>query len=239
MVLGQVRVENKSNEIAVIPCLLDLLHIKGAIVTVDAAGRQEAIVNKIVERGGQFVLAVKNNQPTLYADVHIAFHDVDIAGEAVFAPQTGTEEVARVREKSRHYKTLDARASVTHANKWSHVRTLIRVTTERRGVKAEAEVHSRIFIRPIEGMKAEDDLAMTRAHWSIENKLHWIVDVAFREDKCRVYAANAVENLVVVRHIALNLLHSVKGLGGGIVSNRNQAAWTDDVRKRVLSASLG
>jgi len=71
------------------------------------------------------------------------------------------------------------------------------------------------------------------------HSLHWVLDVAFREDECRVYAANAAENLVVVRHIALNLLRSVKGLSGGLASKRNQAAWTDDVRERVLSASLG
>ncbi|MCP4732378.1 MAG: ISAs1 family transposase [Roseibacillus sp.] len=239
LVIGQVKVDEKSNEITAIPRLLKLLHLQGAIVTIDAAGCQETIANEIVERGGQFVLAVKNNQRTLFEDVDIAFHDVDIRGKQAFASQTETEELSHGRGEYRRCEVLHADEHLTHRDKWPHIKTLVRVTSERRGVRQELEAHTRLFVSSIEGLNAAEALRITRAHWSVENKLHWILDVAFREDECRVYAANAAENLVVFRHIALNLLRSVKSLSGGIASKRNQAAWTDSAREAVLSASLG
>jgi hypothetical protein len=136
----------------------------------------------------------------------------------------------------RLHQTLAAKDSLTHKEKWKHVRTLIRVISERRGV-GEPTTNERVFMTSIDGLDAQTALSLTRAHWSIENNLHWVLDVSFREDECRVYAANAAENLVVVRHIALNLLRSVNGLRGGIASKRKQAGWSDDVRARVLCAS--
>lgn len=236
LVLGQVKTGEKSNEITAIPRLLALLHLEGAIVTIDAEGCQEAIANKIHERGGDFVLTVKSNQPTLLEDIAIAFHEVDIAGKQAFASQFETEEVGHGRGEYRCCQTLAAADALTHKEKWKHVRTLIRVTSERRGV-GEPTTNERVFVSSIEKLDAERALALTRAHWSIENKLHWNLDVSFREDECRVYAANAAENLVVIRHIALNLLRSVQGLSGGIASKRKQAGWSDDVRARVLCAS--
>jgi len=236
LVLGQVKTGEKSNEITAIPRLLALLHLEGAIVTIDAEGCQEAIANEIHERGGDFVLAVKSNQPTLFEDIAIAFHEVDIAGKQEFASQFETEEVAHGRGEYRCCQTLAAKDSLTHKEKWKHVRTLIRVISERRGV-GEPTTNERVFMTSIDGLDAQTALSLTRAHWSIENNLHWVLDVSFREDECRVYAANAAENLVVVRHIALNLLRSVNGLRGGIASKRKQAGWSDDVRARVLCAS--
>jgi len=236
LVLGQVKTGEKSNEITAIPRLLQLLHLEGAIVTIDAEGCQEAIANEIHERGGYFVLAVKSNQPTLFEDIAIAFHDVDIAGKQEFASQFETEEVGHGRGEYRCCQTLPADDALTHKEKWKHVRTMIRVTSERRGV-GEPTTNERVFVSSIEGLDAQAALSLTRNHWSIENNLHWVLDVSFREDECRVYAANAAENLVVVRHIALNLLRSVDGLRGGIASKRKQAGWSDDVRARVLCAS--
>jgi len=137
LVLGQLKVEEKSNEITAIPVLLDRLYLKSAIVTLDAAGCQQVIANKIVERGGHFVLAVKNNQPTLFEDIDIAFHDIEIAGKGDFLSQTETEAVAHGRGEYRRCEVLSAKDLVTHGEKWSHVRSFIRVTTERRGVKEE------------------------------------------------------------------------------------------------------
>ncbi len=238
LVLGQVKTAEKSNEITAIPRLLELLHLKGAIVTIDAAGCQTAIVNKIVERGGDFVIAVKNNQPTLFEDIDIAFHDVDIAGRKEFAAQFETEEVGHGRGEHRLCQTLDVSDSLTHEDKWKDVKTLIRVTSDRT-IDGVRTTHTRLFMSSIGKQSAEHALACTRAHWSIENNLHWNLDVSFREDECRVYAANAAENLVVFRHIALNLLRSVKSVTGSIASKRNQAAWTDTARTAVLCAGPG
>jgi len=239
LVLGQVRVDEGSNEITANPRLLKLLHLKGAIVTIDAAGCQETIANEIVEHGGQFVLAVKNNHPTLFEDVDIAFHDAEIRGELDSDSQIETEEFGHGRGEYRRCEVLDVGEHLTHKDKWPHVTTLIRVTSERRGASKNPQTRTRLFVSSIKGLGPRDALNMTRAHWTVENKLHWVLDVAFREDECRVYAANAAENLVVLRHVALNLLRSVKGIPGGIASKRNQAALADNIREAVLSASLG
>ncbi len=122
----------------------------------------------------------------------------------------------------------------------SHARTFIRVTTERRGAKEDPETHKRLYISDIENLDVDDALAITRKHGSVENRLHRlhrVLDIGFREDECRVYVANAAENLAVIRHLALNLLRSVEGMSGGIASKRKEAAWTDSVGERVLCAS--
>jgi len=174
----------------------------------------------------------------LFEDIDIAFHDVDIAGKDEFLSQTETEAVAHGRDEYRRCEVLSAKSLVTHEEKWSHVRTFIRVTTERRRVKKDPETHKRLYISDIEDLSAENALAITRKHGSVENRLHGVLDIGFREDECRVYAANAAENLVVVRHLAVNLLRSVEGMSDGIASTRQEAAWTDSVRERVLCASL-
>src|SRR5690606_30315662 len=215
LVFGQVKTDAKSNEITAIPRLLELLHLKGALVTIDAAGCQETILNQIVEAGGDFVIAVKNNQPTLFEDIAIKFHDVDVAGKQEFASKFETEETGHGRGELRICETLDIVGALTHEKKWPNVRTAIRVTSDR-VLDGEVTTNTRLFVSSIAGLSAEHALEATRSHWSIENSLHWNLDVSFREDDCRVYAGNAAENLVVVRHIALNLLRSVKGLSGGI-----------------------
>ena len=108
----------------------------------------------------------------------------------------------------------------------------------RRGAPTQVEAHTRLYISSLHRLDAAKALAITRKHWGVENKLHWLLDVAFREDESRVYAANAAENLVVIRHMALNLLRSVKNVDGGIRSRRNAAGWDDSVRERALCASL-
>ncbi len=239
LVYGQVKVDEKSNEITAIPRLLDLLFVKGALVTIDAMGCQVAIVEKIVERGGDFMIAVKGNQETLYEDLGVAFHDVDIRGGDGFASTHETEELAHGRGEWRKCDVLEINEHISHREKWKYVKSIVRVQTERRLTKtAEPETHSRYYISSLEAPDAQQALEATRAHWSIENRLHWQLDVSFREDECRVYAENAAQNLIVVRHIALNLLRAVKGLPGGIEARRGQAAWSDGARERILFAGL-
>lgn len=239
LVYGQVKVDEKSNEITAIPRLLDLLFVNGALVTIDAMGCQTAIADKIKERGGDFLLAVKGNQETLHDDVDIAFCDVDIRGGDGFASSHETEKLAHGRGEWRRCDVLDAEGHITHLEKWKHVKSLVRVQTERRLTKtAEPEKFSRYYISSLKAPDAQLALRATREHWSIENLLHWQLDVSFREDECRVYANNAAENLVVVRHIALNLLRSVKGVPGGIEAKRGQAAWSDRTREKILHAGL-
>jgi predicted transposase YbfD/YdcC len=239
LVYGQVKVDEKSNEITAIPRLLELLSIKGALITIDAMGCQNAIVDKIVERGGDFLIAVKGNQETLQEDIGVAFHDVDIRGGTGFLSSHETEELGHGRGEWRRCEVLAAAGKITHGKKWKHVASLVRVQTERRLSRTEKPTtHTRYYISSLEAPTAEEALQATREHWSIENRLHWHLDVSLREDECRVYANNAAENLVVIRHIAMNLLKSVKGLTGGLGVRRDQAAWDDDVRVKVLHAGL-
>lgn len=239
LVYGQVKTDEKSNEITAIPRLLDLLFLKGALVTIDAMGCQVAIVEKIVERGGDFMIAVKGNQETLYEDLCVAFHDVDIRGGSGFMSTHETEEYGHGRGEWRKCDVLAADGHISHDEKWGHVKSIVRVTTERRLTKtAEPEPHSRYYISSLEAPEAEQALKTTRAHWSVENNLHWQLDVSLCEDQCRVYAENAAENLVVVRHIALNLLHTVKSLPGGLAAKQGQAAWSDRAREKILRAGL-
>ena len=237
LVYGQLKTDEKSNEIRAIPQLLKHLCLNGVVVTIDAAGCQEKIVKQIVEQGGDFVIGVKANQPTLQEDIRVAFHKVDMHVGGGFRSTVETEKPAHGRGEWRRCEVLSVTAALTHAEKWASVRSLIRVTSERI-VKGNKTLKSRYYICSIEPLDASRALEMTRRHWAIENRLHWNLDVSFREDECRVYAANAAENLVVVRHIALNLLRSVKGIDGGIVSRRMQSAYNDAVREKVLCAGL-
>lgn len=232
LVYGQLKVDEKSNEITAIPQLLADLHLKGAIVTIDAMGCQSDIVDSIVTRQADFVIGVKANQPTLHDDLKQAFDEQD-------APSFESEEYGHGRGEWRKCEVLPAKGHLTHAEKWKTVKTFIRVTSERRLDKtSKPEGHVRYFISSMSSVTAARALEITRAHWAIENTLHWRLDVSFREDECRVYAQNAAENLVVFRHIALNLLKSVKNLPGGIASKRSQAAWSDSAREKILQAEL-
>lgn len=239
LVYGQVKTDEKSNEITAIPKLLDLLALEGALVTIDAMGCQVAIVEKIVERDGDFLLAVKGNQETLAEDLGVAFHDVDIRGGSGFTSSHETEGLAHGRGEWRKCDVLDAGGHITHRDKWEAVKSIVRVQTERRlKSTTEAEIHSRYYICSLDAPDAKQTLQATREHWAIENNLHWQLDVSFAEDRCRVYAQNAAENLVVIRHIALNLLRSVKGLSGGIQARLSQGAWSDAAREQILHAGL-
>ena len=239
LVYAQVKTDEKSNEITAIPPLLELLSLNGAIVTIDAAGCQTAITEKLMERGGDYLIAVKGNQKTLHEDLQLAFHDSDIRNGDDFVSVYETEELSFGRGEWRKCEVLREPGALSHQEKWSHVRTLVRVTSERRLKKdSKPRPFERYYICSIPDLDAKKALEMTRAHWSIENRLHWQLDVSFREDECRVSAANAAENLVVVRHIALNLLRAVEGLPKGIATRQNHAAWDDSSREKIICAGL-
>jgi len=239
LVYGQVKACEKSNEITAIPRLLDLLRLKGAIVTIDAAGCQVKITDKIIERGGDFLIAVKGNQGTLHEDLSIAFHDMDIRGGQSFASVAETEELSYGRGEWRKCEIISTAGIISHEEKWKHVRSAVRVTTERRLDKTTTpEKHTRYYISSVSEPEATDALQWTREHWGVENRLHWQLDVTFREDDCRVYAEHAAENLVVIRHIALNLLRAVVGLPKSLATRRSHAAWSDSAREAILQTGL-
>jgi predicted transposase YbfD/YdcC len=239
LVLGQVKVDEKSNEIPAIPALLKLLELTGCVVTVDAIGTQTEIVQAIVDQQADYTLALKENQGRLYGDVVATFDEAD---ELAFAhvPHTYAKTVNKGhgRVEIRECWAID-RADYIQAlrdwTNWPNLRSLIRIRAERR-LGDEVSVEDRYHISSLPG-QAEPLLAAIRGHWSIENELHWCLDVAFREDDSRVRKGDGAENLAILRRLALNLLKREKTAKIGLKGKRLKAGWDNDYLIRVLSAA--
>ena len=237
VVLGQVKTEEKSNEITAIPELLGLLFIKGCIVTIDAMGCQKDIAAKIVDAEADYCLAVKDNQPTLRADIVEAFQSARAEPAKLAAMNYAeTHDKGHGRTETRRCWTVDVADRISQADQWKNLRKLALVEVERT-VGGTTSNEQRCYISSCRDLTAIKALDTVRAHWGIENKLHWVLDVAFREDDCRVRAGNAAENYAVLRHISVNLLKAVKTTKVGIQLRRLRAGWNSSFLLEVLNAS--
>lgn len=238
VVLGQVGTAEGSNEIEAVPRLLELLHLKGCLVTLDAAGCQTEVAEKITEKGGDYLLAVRDNQPKLYQAATTALDAFRARKRAPSRKQyAATTETKRGREETRKCWILpisdDLPAEVSE--RWKGLAQLV-LFESTRVINGEETRGSRYFITSRKTMTAEQALASVRGHWQIENKLHWVLDVAFREDDSRLRAENAAENSTIIRHAALNLLRNVKGSKVGIKNRRLEAGWSEPFLLKVLSS---
>jgi predicted transposase YbfD/YdcC len=239
LVLGQRKVAEKSNEITAIPELLRLLEIEGCIVTVDAIGTQTKIAKTIVVSGADYLLPVKNNQEKLYQDLEMLFAD-----DPKYGFQNDAHDYAK--ETTKGHDRIDVRecwticdpeylAFVRNANKWPNLKSLSMIV-RRRIINGEETSKTRFYISSLDGT-ARIILKASRKHWSVENQLHWVLDVAFDEDHSRVRTGHAPANLAVLRHMAINLLKKETSAKGGIKIKRLQAGWSDDYLLKVLSSS--
>ena len=237
IVLGQQKVHEKSNEITAIPKLLQLLELEGCIVTIDAIGCQTEIVEQIVQKNADYVLALKENQGRLYEDAELAFKDaLENGWRDIQHDYHRTEDRAHGRREVRQCWTISGNDYLCHlrgAGNWKNLHTIAMIVSEREE-GASKTIKTRYFISSLQN-NAQKLLSAKRTHWGIENSLHWCLDIAFREDDCRVRKGNGADNLAILRHMAMNLLKQEKSARVGIKAKRHKAAWDDSYLLKVLS----
>jgi predicted transposase YbfD/YdcC len=239
LALGQRAVDGKSNEITAIPQLLELLWLQGCIVTIDAMGTQHQIARQIVEAGADYVLAVKENQPKLYHEIRWLFSHVDHPDYPALLHDShqavGKDHGRLERRLCQTITSPERLASLNPDGLWPNLHCLIAVHASRR-VGGKPQQETRYFISSLDGNAQTCALAV-RQHWGIENQLHWVLDVAFREDDSRIRIGHAAENMAVLRHIALNLLNAESSLRRGIKGKRLKAGWDDAYLAKVLASA--
>ena len=237
LILGQVKISEKTNEIPMVPALLEMLDIRGCIITTDAMSCQTATAARIVDLGGDYVLAVKENQPHLAQDIanrfdyaeHKRWEDTSHRRRTRVDKGHGRLEtrccdLLRLEENDLLWGDVQAQ--------WKGLRTLARVTCTRqtdKGVTSEV----RYFISSLTG-SADQLLQAVRLHWGIENRLHYVLDVSLGEDSCRIRKDHGAENMAVMRHIALNLIRQEKTNPRGVKARQKQAGWDNEYLAKIL-----
>lgn len=233
VVLGQLKTEEKSNEITAIPKLLEVLEIKGCIVTIDAMGCQKEIAQQIIEQGGDYLLAVKGNQGTLEAAV-VDFFETAEAADFKGVPVDYHEAIdsGHGRIEVRRCWSSSVLNTLPHPEQWVGLTSIAMIESERH-TGERMSLERRYYITSLQS-DAQRTGHAARSHWGVENTLHWTLDVTFREDECRVRRGEAAENLCTLRHFALNLLKQETTLKKSIKQKRLRAGWDDNYRAKVL-----
>ena len=243
LVLGQLAVEDKANEIVAIPKLLELLDLKGAVVTIDAMGCQREIAATVVAGGGDYVLAVKDNQPALRAKVEALVGDVALdhakgAGRARVGYFEQREEGHGRRETRRVWVSDEVRwLGAGLLGLWPGLAAVALVERTRQDLgdfTGHVSVERQCYVLSLDGIDAAAVAAYVRGHWSVENNLHWQLDVSFAEDQNRTRMGHGAENYSRLCRIALNLLKRDKTLKAGIKSKRLNAGWDHDYLLRLI-----
>ena len=235
LVLGQVKVDEKSNEITAIPELLKVLELPGCIVTIDAIGCQKEIVKLISQQDADYVITLKKNQGNLYDEVEKLFRSGISTGFAGIQHSTyKTEETGHGRHEIRNYVMLNGIGSQLDPDSaWSKFSSVGMVESVRL-LDGKTTVETRYFISSLV-KNAEKFANAVRNHWGIENSLHWVLDVALNEDDCRIRKDNAPENFAIIRQIAVNLLGKDKRVKRGIKNKQFLAAMDNNYLLRVLA----
>jgi len=233
VVLGQLKTEEKSNEITAIPQLLKLLDISGCIITIDAMGTQKKIAKTIIDNSGDYVLALKDNHKNLHDDVVLFFDEMENMQEDGFTfDEHETIDGDHGRLETRKYTTTSVSGWLQGKEDWDGLKSIGMVESTRE-LNGERSYEKRYYISSLES-DAEKFGNAVRCHWGIENSVHWVLDIAFREDESRIRKGSAPENFAAIRHIALNLLRSNKTFNGSIKSKRLNAAMDVKYLEQVM-----
>ena len=234
LVLGQRKVDDKSNEITAIPELLDVLDVHGCIVTIDAMGTQTAIAEQIVAQGADYVLSLKGNQGNLHEDVQQLFDWAHTQNfKEIDYDFYETIEAGHGRIEKRRCWSLGSVEHLINGDKWARL-TSIAMVEAIRECQGNVSREVRYYISSLTP-NAQTLAEAIRTHWCVENPLHWVLDVAFREDDCRIRTGHAPENFTVLRHLALSALNQDDTLKMGIKNKRLRAGWDNEYLIKVLA----
>jgi predicted transposase YbfD/YdcC len=233
LVLGQIKVADKANEIVAIPKLLDLLAIEGAIVTIDAIGCQRAIAQRIIDKKADYVLALKGNQGTLREDVALFAAEQKANGfkdTKVSRHQTVDGDHGRI--ETRTYTAIHDLAWLKERHDWPGLQGVVMVESTRE-IADKIERETRFYITSLAWLACQLG-PVIRSHWAIENSLHWVMDMVFRDDECRIRTDHAPANFTTLKHMAHNLIRNAPGKDS-LRLKRKTAAWDDDFLASLLA----
>ena len=234
LVLGQVKVSEKSNEIIAIPALLDMMAIEGAVITIDAMGCQRAIAAKIIGKKGDYILALKGNQGTLHDDVKLFVSEqaeTNFKDTVVSTDKTVDGDHGRI--ETRKCTVISDVKWLQERHNWPGLKGVVIIQSERE-IAGKSTHETRLYITSL-ALLAGAIGPMVRAHWAIENSLHWVMDMVFRDDECRVRTHNAPANFATFRHMAYNIARKAPGKDS-IRLRRKTAAWDDDYLASLIAA---
>jgi predicted transposase YbfD/YdcC len=238
LVLGQVRVDEKSNEITAIPVLVDLLDVKGCLVTIDALGWQTAIADKIVAQEADYVLACKGNQERIHTDVQQLFAELlshEQAPRGLDYLKTTHERHGR-REIREVWTTAQLEA-IRDRERWAKLRSVVCARSERT-TAGETTSETRFYLSSAAN-DAERLANAIHSYWGVENQVHWVLDVVFADDSSRVRIDHSAHNLAIIRHIVLNMLRQETTVKTSLRQKRLRAGWDDTYLLKVLQVDLG
>ncbi len=247
LVLGQLAVEDKANEIVAIPKLLELLDLRGAVVTIDAIGCQRAVVAQVVAGGGDYVLPVKDNQPALHAKVESLMNELMLDHAKGLTKGAGVARVGYSEHSETGHGRLETRRVwVSDEIEWlgeellelwpgvAAIALVERTRQDLGDLSGHVSVERQVYISSLGGIDAVTVAAAVRGHWAVENNLHWQLDVSFREDESRVRKGHGAENYSRLCRIALNLLKRDTSVRVGIKGKRLNAGWDHDYLLRLI-----
>lgn len=237
LILGQVKVDDKSNEITAIPRLLDLLVINGCLVTIDAMGCQTEIALQIVEQGGDYLLAVKKNHKHLYEDIeHLFKHATADNFVQDNFDETKTVDKQHGRLDIRYCQTIAEPEWLDYLrsrHSWAQLATVVRIYTQRQQGNGKKVIDSRYYICS-RLASAEELLEATRSHWGVENNVHWVLDVVFNEDHNRARTKHTQQNLAIMRRMAINMLNQEQSRKQSLKGKRQLAGWDESYLEQVI-----